>query len=202
MNTLFLISAPSGSGKTSIMRQVMDNEVISFTTREPRKGEVNGIDYVYISQKEFDQMLCDGELAEYITYGATGDSYGITINELEDKLNNGDAFAIVTEHGMEQLKIIYPKCSTIFIYTDKEDATEFMRLRGDKEETIQKRLSTFDKEQYNKDKYDYIIRNKKGEMQDAVNIIKEIVRIVGSNNRDIEQFKKEYNCEWIGDKNG
>jgi guanylate kinase len=192
MNTLFLISAPSGSGKTSIMRKVMDNEIISFTTRQPRKGEINGVDYIYISAEEFEQMLVEGELAEYITYEATGDSYGITMAEIEDKLSNGSAFAIVTEHGMEQLKRLYPKCVTIFIVTDKEDATEFMRSRGDKEEFISKKLSTFDKEQYNREKYDFVIRNEKGRMQDAVDIIKTIVYVKSSyeNENDIEWSRR------------
>lgn len=174
-NTLFLITAPSGSGKTSIMRMVMNNEVVSFTTRHPRNNEVDGVDYIYISKEEFEIMKDSGELAEHITYEATGDSYGITMTELRDKLYLGSAFAIVTHHGMEQLKAIYPNCVTIFLLTDKEDAIEFMKSRGDSNESIENRLKTFDEEQSNRVYYDYVIKNERGFMSHAKNIIKTIV---------------------------
>lgn len=173
MNTLFIISAPSGAGKSKIAKSVMKNEIVSFTTRAPREGEVHGIDYLFIRQEEFDRLLANGGLAEYTTYYGNA-SYGITMNELTSKLEKGDAFVIVDVVGMEQLKKLHPKTVTIFIQVPTEMLEGRMRKRGDSEELIAKRLRTVEQEQENFYLYDYVIDNS-GKLEDAIEAFKTIV---------------------------
>lgn len=179
-NTLFVVSAPSGSGKTSIMRAVMgqEREVVSFTTRAKRESEVDGKDYVFISKERFNELDALGEIVEKTQYppnDPNGNYYGVLLDELQSKLKKGSAFIVVDAIGMEQIKAIHPKCVTIWIYTNKADATKSMIARGDKVEAIESRLATFDLEQTHRTAYDYIITNEFGKMWETVEIIKGIV---------------------------
>lgn len=173
MNTLHIISGMSGAGKTETMRQLMDNELISVTTRNKRKYEQDGIDYFFITDEEYDKLFSEGKLAESLNYD--NKKYGITYDELNKKLEYQDAFAIVTHQGMLQLKNNYPKCSTIFIYADYNEVERRMRLRGESEQTISSRLSTYHEEMKNAQLYDYIVKNKDGEFDKTVNIVKNIL---------------------------
>lgn len=172
---LFLISGISGAGKTSIMRKLMDNEVISFTTREKRIGEVDGKDYVFISEREYFDLYTDNQLAEWATYG--GNYYGITKHELERKLKNNHAFCIVNLHGKEQLGKLYPNYTSIFIYTDRENAITQMSLRGDRQENIDNRISTYEEEMKNVIHYNYVIKNTYGKFDEVVEIIRQIIKV-------------------------
>jgi guanylate kinase len=136
----------------------MKNEVISFTTRRKRPGEVEGVDYTYITQEKFDNLFNSGGLAEYTTYFGNA-SYGITMDELIGKLSRGDAFVIVDAFGMEQLKKLYAEHVTVFIRTDPREAVRRMMLRGDSDESIAKRLKTFEEELNSYYLYDYILEN-------------------------------------------
>lgn len=186
MNTLFIVSAPSGSGKTYIMKQVMgkENEIISFTTRKPRQGEVDGVDYLFITKDMFHELDNSNGLIEKTAYPPHAlkediDYYGITKKEFDYKILKGNAYIVVDYIGMQQLKQIYPKCVTIYIYTKKEDAIENMRDRGDSEEYINKRMTTFSLEQVQRTAYDYIITNERGKVNDAISIVKAIVNARG-----------------------
>jgi guanylate kinase len=172
-NTLYLVSGCSGSGKTTIMRSVMANEITSFTTREPRENEINGVDYIFLTQIEFDWLLNNDGLVEYTNYD--GNNYGITRSELYSKLSKDDAFAIVDFNGMKQLKRLYDKCETIFIYCTKEDAEKHMRIRGSSQEMIDKRMSTYESEIENLYYYDYVLENKNGYLDEAISIVKDII---------------------------
>lgn len=172
-NTLFAITAPSGSGKTSIMRGVMSNEVISFTTRGKRDGETEGVDYLFINGLDFNKLKQTGGLVESVEY--SGNFYGITSEELSSKLRKGNAFVIVDIHGAQQLKTIYPDTVTIFIKTAKDDAIRSMLMRGDSFGNIQQRLKTFDSELLNRVYYDYVISNVYGKKNKTIDVVKAIV---------------------------
>lgn len=160
MHPLFLVSGPSGSGKTTIMRGVMDNEVVSFTTRTKREGEVDGIDYHFITKQRFDDIQVTNGLIESSTYG--GNHYGITKDELESKTGDGPAFAIVDFPGMRTLHGLYLRCVTIFLYATREDCKSNMEEQGRSEGAIDKRLQTHPVEIENRGHYDYVIRNVRG----------------------------------------
>lgn len=173
-NRLLIVSGPSGSGKTSIARRVMENEVVSFTTRAMRPGEVDGIDYVYITEERFKELYASNGLAEYTTYYGNA-SYGITMEELTSKLAKGDAFVIVDVVGKQQLEQLYDNTVSVFVWMPfVEEAIARMRKRGDAEELIQKRLRTYEEEIANFPQYDYLIDNT-GSFGDAVEAFKAIV---------------------------
>ena len=175
VNKLFLVSGHSGGGKTTVMRSVMTNEIISFTTRGKRTGEQEGKDYKYITIDDFNNMKDKGKLIEFVNYN--GNYYGIDSEELNYKLSKGDAFCIVDYHGMEQLKNIYNNCCTIFLYnTSTSQAAKQMKIRGDKDDAIISRLKTYSDELANRKHYDYVIRNNAGKLENTIEIVKNIIQ--------------------------
>lgn len=170
---LFAVSGHSGSGKTSVMRQVMDNELLSFTTRDRRVNEVNGIDYNFISLEEYNIMKDNGGLAEWTEYADK--FYGLTAEEVYSKLKDREAFAVVDANGMLQLDKFYGNVVKIFIYTDYDVAYRNMKSRGDKEELILKRLETYEEEIKNRHLYDYVIKNIEGNFGNTVEIFQNII---------------------------
>lgn len=161
MSKLFAVIGHSGSGKTTTMRVALgdDREVVSVTTRPMRDGEVNGKDYHFITSDDFFKLLNQEKLAEKTTYYASA-YYGATKEEIENKLSLGNAFIVVDYHGYQQLKDIYGnRVVSIFMYTDKDEAEKRMKLRGDKNDSVEVRLSTYEAELINKNYCDYVIKN-------------------------------------------
>jgi guanylate kinase len=175
VNTLFIVSGVSGSGKTTLMREVLDNELVSYSTRPMRQGESEGNPYYFITEEQYDQMYNDGEFAEYSNYAGHGYRYAISYDELNDKLAKGDAYVISDVNGMDQFKSIYPNCVSIYIYVEKEEAEKHMRLRGDSEADIEKRLATYEDEISYMYKYDHIVVNRHGEMDETVEKLRNII---------------------------
>lgn len=175
---LYAVSGHSGAGKTSVMRCAMGTkkEVVSVTTRpiRERDGEIDGVDYYFMTQEEFDDLDANDMLAEKTTYYGRS-SYGVTKAEIDNKLSKGNAFIIVDFNGYEQLKVIYPDLIGIFIYTSKETAHERMISRGDTEEYAEKRLETYDIEMANMKYYNFAIRNT--DFFPTVSIIEKIVQV-------------------------
>lgn len=176
MNTLFIISGSSGSGKTTLMNTVMNNELVSYTTRPPRVGEIEGNPYYFISEAKYNEMFNNGVFAEYTDYAGHGYKYAISHSEMNDKLALGDAYVISDYNGLMQFKNQYPNCVSIFIYTSKEESKKHMQLRGDSEDNIEKRLSTYEDEVINMHKYDHVVVNVHGELEETIEKIKNIIQ--------------------------
>ncbi|MGE6627855.1 guanylate kinase [Bacillus pumilus] len=174
MNKLIVVSGPSGSGKTSLMRHIMKNEVVSFTTRKPRQGEVDGLDYKFINLKKFEELKEQGKLIEQVEY--SGNYYGIDQEEFENKMGIGDAFVIVDYHGMQQIKKFYPNCVTLFLYTHYDKAYKQMIQRGDTLDKVEQRLSTYQQEMENRKEYDYVIKNNQNMFDVTKQIIEKIIK--------------------------
>jgi len=116
--------------------KVVTKEVISHTTRNPRKGEINGIHYHFVSVEEFKAL----EKYEETIYN--GDHYGLTVNAVNEVLRFAEfAIAVVDQKGIENIRRITPDIRAIFIKTTLEVMEEHMRARGDSEENIAKRLN-------------------------------------------------------------
>lgn len=173
-HNLYIITAPSGSGKTTVGRAIFgqNNELKSFTTRKMREGETE-IDYIFLSQDEFNERLADGNLAEFTIYDEN--YYGITTDEMQNKLTKSDCFVVVDYNGMRQIKNIYPYCTTIFLECTVEECRLNMLDRGDNIMSVNNRLKTHFIEIENKVKYDYVIRNKRGHLNSTISIVKTIV---------------------------
>ena len=170
---LFVISGPSGSGKTTSIKKIMQREVVSFTTRKPRVGEVDGVDYIFTTKEEVDSLEEQGKLVERVEYA--GQSYGISGEELSQKTSEGPAFVIVDLHGYQQVKELYPNVISIFLSVDPEDARRRMEERGDNPENIEKRLISYRKELEHQIHYNYVIQNEYGKQEKTINILKEII---------------------------
>lgn len=173
-NTLFVITAPSGSGKTTVMRSIMDNELVSFTTRAMRTDEINGVDYIFITREEFQSLLDGNGLMEYTEYFGSN-FYGLTQQEFDSKIAIDDCFFIADYIGLKQMKEKYDNVVSIFIHCEKEDCEKNMRLRGDSEESIAKRLITYETEMSNAYKYDHIVVNNFGELDDTIEKVRDII---------------------------
>jgi guanylate kinase len=141
-----VIAAPSGAGKTSLVRALMEREPglrfsVSFTTRRQRPNEVHGRDYSFISREEFDRMVAAGEFLEHAT--VFDNSYGTARRQVEDSLAAGqDLILEIDWQGARQIQRALPECRSIFILPPSRPELE-RRLRGrgtDAEEVIQRRL--------------------------------------------------------------
>jgi guanylate kinase len=143
---LFVVAAPSGAGKTSLVRALMEREPglrfsISYTTRAQRPNEVHGRDYFFVSREEFDRMVAAGEFLEHAT--VFDNRYGTARRQVEDSLAAGqDLILEIDWQGARQIRRALPECRSIFILPPSRPELE-RRLRGrgtDAEEVIQRRL--------------------------------------------------------------
>lgn len=167
MSKLYAIIGASGSGKSTIGRYVFgkDQEVISLTTRQPRKNEVNGRDYYFTDKKSFEDLLSQHKLAEYDFYD--GQYYGLMIDEIQSKLKKGDAYVVITLHGYKQIKdILGSQVVSVFIDAEKEHVEAMLRGRNDT--NIKERMASYDKEKLDQFECDYVIENEFGNMEKAV----------------------------------
>lgn len=177
--TLFLITAPSGAGKTTlaqeIEKQMFWKECISHTTRPMRDGEVEGKHYYYITQEEFDEKDASEEFAEKVVYGDY--SYAVSKLEITEKLSNHEhVFVIVDFNGFSQMKRLYEdNCVSIFLHMSKEDCLANMLLRGDSVESATKRINTYEHEMRHAKYFDYVVKNVRGKQVATMNILKGII---------------------------
>jgi guanylate kinase len=180
---IFLITAPSGAGKTSVMNDVAKyslgkdrlGECISHTTRPMREGEKEGETYYYISREYFREMLEEGEFAEAVNYD--GNLYGITKEEIERVQKKHEHVYIIVEfNGYTQVKEVFPDAVGIFLYMSKEDCMANMLLRGDAMDKAQVRISTYEDEMLNRHVFDYVIKNVRGQKDKTARVIGNIIR--------------------------
>lgn len=161
---LTIISGFSGSGKSSIVRELlkMDENYIrsvSVTTRQKRKGEVDGKDYFFVSEPEFHKMSKYGDFLEETTY--CGSHYGTSFRFVMDKLGEGkDVLLILEQEGAGYVKGLFPFATTIYV-TPPNFAELRRRLekRGTVAEEVNARIKKACEEAYNIPRYDYIVVN-------------------------------------------
>ena len=162
---LFILSAPSGTGKTTLARAVLDRfsdmlYSVSYTTREPRNGEENGVDYCFISKDLFKKNIKAGKWAEWAQ--VHGNYYGTSAEFIDTGLASGRNILLdIDVQGTIQLLKRYPDSITIFIMPPSVDALrERLELRGtDSRADIERRLVNAKKEMAQKDLYRHVIIN-------------------------------------------
>ena len=116
---LFVLSGPSGTGKGTVCKEVLDREdkltlSVSATTRERRKGEVDGETYHYVTKDDFEAMIDKGEMLEYATYN--GNYYGTPKASIDGLLNDGrDVMLEIEPQGALQVKKLFPEAVLIFL---------------------------------------------------------------------------------------
>ena len=179
MSLVFIISAPSGSGKSSIVAGILplvpDLEFsISYTTRKPRGSEKNGRDYFFVSVDEFEQMIHNREFLEYAKYD--GNFYGTALRFLNDaEQHHRDLLLEIDVQGAAQVKRQLPQSVSVFVLPpDREMLERRLRKRGsDSPDVIRRRLDKAAREIENYEKYDYILVNDR--LDESIEDLKAIV---------------------------
>lgn len=163
--TLYVVSAPSGAGKTSLVKAMLERDSgilvsVSHTTREMRPGEVDGVDYNFVAMDEFNKMIEASaflEFAEVFT-----NKYGTSQLWVQEQLDNGkDVILEIDWQGAQQIRRLMPDCLSIFIVPpSKEALRERLNNRGqDSEEVIEHRMSEAVSEMSHYGEYDYLVVN-------------------------------------------
>ncbi|MBI5286987.1 MAG: guanylate kinase [Deltaproteobacteria bacterium] len=199
---LFVVSAPSGAGKTTLCKRVVDTlpdirHSISYTTRLPRAGEVDSLDYHFVSQGVFQGMLDGGEFLEWAE--VHGHRYGTSVKDTQMLLGQGlDVVLDIDIQGARKIKQLSPvSCllSPVYIFIlppSLEVCEERLKKRGqDSPEEIAKRLKTAETEIREFSWYDYVIINDDFNM--AIERLKSIIIAERSRGeRTIQQVKRLY----------
>jgi guanylate kinase len=163
--TLFIVAAPSGAGKSSLVNAVLAKEPgialsISFTSRAPRPGERHAQHYHFVDKAEFERMIAAGDFFEHAL--VHGDYKGTARQSVEPQLAAGkDVLLEIDWQGARQVREKMPDCVSVFILPPSRDALETrMRNRGqDSEAVIARRLAAAREEMSHFDEFDYVIVN-------------------------------------------
>ena len=176
---LFILSAPSGAGKTTLCSALMEHfkdmlYSVSYTTRNPRKGEIDGVDYHFISKDDFVIKIREDKWAEWAE--VHGNYYGTSAAFLNDALASGKNVLLdIDVEGAMQILKRYPDSITIFIMPP---TPEILRMRiesrgADSREVIEKRLKNAEREMTQRNLYRHVIVN-----DNLMAAVAEIVSIV------------------------
>jgi guanylate kinase len=162
---LFVVSAPSGTGKTTVVErlvQVVPNLTMSrsYTSRQARAGERDGVDYNFVSRATFEAMVARGEFLEYAD--VFGNLYGTSRADAERLMASGkDVVLVIDVQGAGQVRAAGIPLRTVFVLPPSFEVLE-QRLRGrgkDSEEAIRRRLDTARAEVAAYEDYDYVVVN-------------------------------------------
>jgi guanylate kinase len=181
---LVIISSPSGGGKDSIISALLkivpnSTRLITTTSREPRPGNQNGIDYYFVSQTEFENKIQNEEMVEYNNYA--GNYYGIEKKNLILALENNEwVFTQIEVNGKQHLdEQNIPNISIFLLPENLEILAKRIRNRGGlDEEKIKERLEIAQKEINKSVLYDYQIVNVDGKFEETVSKIREILNSI------------------------
>ena len=165
MSSLFIISAPSGCGKTSLVEALIkrnDNLCVSVshTTRKPRLEEANEINYYFTSISKFKKMINDGAFVEYAK--VFDNYYGTALESIKHHLKNGKSVILEIDwQGANQVKKKFPNAISIFILPpSKEDLKKRLQQRAqDDQSTINKRMTNAKNEMLHYKNYEYLVIN-------------------------------------------
>ena len=184
---LIIVSAPSGCGESTILHRLMEKREklcfsVSATTRAPRTGEVDGVDYFFITREKFDEMVENGEFLEHAEY--VGNCYGTPKAAVDDKLNEGyDVYLDIEVQGAMQIKAQRPETLMIFLMPPSlEELERRLVTRGtDSAEVIRGRLQQAQEEFKLREQFDFTVVND------------EVERVVDEISEIIDAHKKEIN---------
>ncbi|MHB0984947.1 MAG: guanylate kinase [Sulfuricella sp.] len=177
---LFIVTAPSGAGKTSLVKALLEHDKqiklsVSYTTRPPRPGETDGKDYHFVTEQKFMEMLERGDFLESaLVYG---NRYGTSQPWIESAMRAGtDILLEIDWQGAEQVRKIFPRAIGIFILPPSLEALlERLKGRGqDSGEVIARRLAAAREDIRHVEQFDYVIINDVFEsaLQDLIAVVR------------------------------
>jgi guanylate kinase len=176
---LFIVSAPSGAGKTTLVERLVEQTPNlrmsrSYTSRAARQGETDGVDYNFVTRGRFEEMAAAGEFLEWAD--VFGNLYGTCATDTERMLSDGDDVVLVIDvQGARKVRRRGVPAITVFVMPPSYDVLE-QRLRGrskDSEQAIQRRLTVAREEVASFEEYDFIVIN--DELTTAVDRLRGIV---------------------------
>jgi guanylate kinase len=178
---VFVITGPSGVGKGTLIRGLMERlpelELsISATTRPPRPGEEDGVDYYFLSPEEFQQRVAASEFVEHADYA--GRSYGTLRSELERRMAQGAAVVLEIEvEGARQVRRSVPDAVQVFIAPPSLDAlrTRLIGRGTDKSEEVERRLRVAEHELQAQPEFEHVVTNDR--LEEALDRLSEIVAL-------------------------
>ena len=190
MANLFIIAAPSGCGKTSLVKALLESSTklavsVSHTTRKPRKAEIDGKNYHFVSKERFAEMIANNDFIEFAE--VFGNMYGTARSNIKEKLDaNIDIILEIDWQGARQVRENMPNSISIFILPPSKNVL-LQRLtdRGqDDEETISKRMKNSESEMSHYDEFEYLVIN--DQFDSALNDLKAIIQDCNNNIKNIE----------------
>lgn len=193
---LIVLSGPSGVGKSTVIAELFAQRSniyfsVSYTTRQPRVGEQDGVNYNFVSREEFERMIADDELLEYAEY--VDNYYGTSMKLIQEKLDAGiDVLLDIEVQGAAKVRARCPDALFIFIIPPsfEELSRRLHRRNTDSEEVIAGRLAKARQEFREIPKYEYLVINDK--VANAVHEIEAILTAaecrVSSRSRMLAQF--------------
>ena len=190
MANLFIIAAPSGCGKTSLVKALLRNSKnlavsVSHTTRKPRKGEIDGENYHFVSNETFEQMISNYDFLEYAK--VFGNMYGTAKTNIYEKLDSDISIILEIDwQGARQVRQNMPEVISIFILPPSKNVLlERLTTRGqDDKATISERMENSEKEMSHYNEFGYLIIN--NQFDSALNNLKAIIDDFGNNIKNNE----------------
>jgi guanylate kinase len=162
---LFVVSAPSGAGKTTVVERLIAStpglrRSRSYTSRRARPGETDGVDYHFVSRDRFEAMIAGGQFLEWAEY--SGNLYGTAVVDTERELESGTDLVLVIEvQGARQVRRHRPSSVLVFVLPPSAEVLEArLRSRGeDAEDQVRRRLEVAREEVQAVAEYDYVVVN-------------------------------------------
>jgi len=176
---LFVLSGPSGVGKDTLLRELLKTDLkiskcVTYTTRPPRPGEVDGVDYKFISLAEFEELKRNNAFLEWAEVG--GNLYATPKDFVEKKLQEGeDVILKIDVQGAMRVKELFPEAILIFIAPPSlEVLGERMRKRGSPEEEIKRRLQIASREMEMSKNYQFVLVN--NDLEETLQKLYELIK--------------------------
>jgi guanylate kinase len=179
---IFIITGPSGVGKTEISKRILANlklntqKVITCTTRPKREGEIDGKDYFFLSKEEFEENLKNNKFFEFAN--VYGNYYGSRKEDVEKILHEGtNVLFVIDVQGAVNMKKLDPECKVIFIQAEslEELKGRLLSRKSDDESVIEKRLSTALTEMESAQDFDFTVDNLHDKLGEAVRGVEKII---------------------------
>ena len=199
---LIVISGPSGVGKGTVRKALFEKRghrlvySISMTTRKPRQGEVDGVDYYFVSREEFQKRIDNNQFLEWAEF--VGNYYGTPKDKVEEQIEKGKEVVLEIEvnGALQVLSKVKDAVSIFIVPPGKQALYDRLRRRGtEPEEVIQERMAKANREFQLAHKYDYIVVN-----DDVDNAAERIMAIIRAEHAKTERSIYKYKQLLEGDK--